>query len=105
VVGARPAVVHGGAYTLWRNPVRPHWPSDVLDDLLTYVLEGVRKPLADMVTDGARDAHPARLGQSLQSRRDVHAVTKYVVWLDDRVSEVDSAASASRAEGRASAII
>ena len=55
-------------YAVRVQRIDPHRPRDVLDALLTHILEGVREPVADMVTDGARDADAAWRRQPLQAR-------------------------------------
>src|SRR6516164_4066217 len=69
--------------------IDPHWPRDVLDLLFAHVLEGERKPLANVVADGARNADPARLSALLQPGSDVHSVTEDIVFLNDYVAKID----------------
>jgi hypothetical protein len=66
-----------------------HRPSDVLDALLAQILESVGQLVADLISHHPRDADPARLGEGLQTRRDIHAVAEDVVGLDDDVAEID----------------
>ena len=46
--------------------------------------------VADLIPSAARKAYPAWLGQALQPRRHIHAVTVDVVILDDDVADIDS---------------
>ena len=79
-----------------RPPVQDHAPSldrlgDVLDPLLAHRREGELEPLAQLLAHLAGDADPARLGQALQPRGDVHAVAVDVpVGLVDDVAQVDA---------------
>jgi hypothetical protein len=70
--------------------VDPNRPRDVLDALLPHVLEGIGKPVADMVADRARDADAARRRQRLQPHRDVDAVSINVAVVGDHVAEIDA---------------
>ena len=64
---------------------------DVLDALLAEILEcELFQSLADLVAHGARDADAAGLGEHFEPRRDVDAVAKDVVVLDDHVAEIDA---------------
>ena len=66
-----------------------HRARDVLERPFAEILEGQRQLVLHVVAHGARDADAARLGQRLESRGDVHAVTVNVVILDDDVAEID----------------
>jgi hypothetical protein len=48
-------------------------------DVLAHVLEGIWKPVANMLVDCARDADAARLRQCFQPCGDVHPVAEDVV--------------------------
>src|SRR5262249_5098106 len=74
------------------GPQRIHmqWPGDVLDALLSDVLERKGQPVPDLFIDGLRDADAVRLGQRLQPRGDVDAVAINVFGLGDNVSKVDA---------------
>jgi hypothetical protein len=72
------------------QPVNPHRTGDVLDLLLAHVLEGEVEPVSYLITDDPADADPARLGQGLQSRRDIHPIAEDVVLLDNHVAEIDA---------------
>src|SRR5437868_1200133 len=48
-----------------RNIVNPNWPLDVLQALLTHILENKIEPVAHVITDRAGDRDPARLGNAL----------------------------------------
>src|SRR5258708_34763435 len=62
------------------GPVQQHSPNvhrtrDVLDRLLAAVLVTQRELVSYLFVDGARDANAARVGETLQPRRDVDPVT------------------------------
>ena len=64
---------------------------DVLDVLLADILKrDVVEPVADLIAHGARDADAAGLGEHLETRRDVDAVAKNIVLLDDHVAQIDA---------------
>ena len=69
-------------------------PGDVLDAVLAQIGEADRKLLADMLAHRRADADLAGLGERLEPRRDVDAVAKDVVALDDHVAHVDADAKA-----------
>jgi hypothetical protein len=73
-----------------RKGERTHRPRDILDLLLTQIIEFDRKLVADLVVDSARDAKPARLTKRLQPRGDVHAVAENVARVDDDVTDIDA---------------
>jgi hypothetical protein len=74
----------------------------VLDILLAHVLKGVRDPVAEVVTNRARDADAAGRRQALQPRRDIDAVAIYVVAVGDDVAQIDPNAKAQAAQRTAS---
>ena len=64
---------------------------DVLDVLLADILKGdVVEPVVDLIAHGARDADAAGLGEHLETRRDVDAIAKNIVVLDDHVAQIDA---------------
>ena len=64
---------------------------DVLDALVAEILEfDVFQSLADLVAHGARNTDAAGLGEHFQAGRDIDAVAKDVVVLDDHVAEIDA---------------
>ncbi len=71
--------------------IDPHGPRDVLDLLLTPVLEGVRELVPDLLIDLPRDRDPPGLRQLLQPGRDIHAIPVHIaILLDHDVTEVDA---------------
>src|SRR6516164_8441531 len=70
--------------------IDPHRPRQVLDALLTPVLEWIGQLVSDLVVHDSRDADAARLGQSFQPCGDVNPVSKDVVFFDNYVAEVDA---------------
>jgi hypothetical protein len=63
---------------------------DVLDPVLAHRLEGKRELVADVIVDRARDADPARLGQTFQAGGDVDAVAQDVTVFDNDIAQVDA---------------
>jgi hypothetical protein len=57
-------------------------------------LEAQGELVLDLVVHVARDQDPARLGQGLEPRGNVHAVTKDIAALVDHVADVDADAEA-----------
>src|ERR1700737_3951850 len=72
------------------HPVGLDRPGNVLHRLRPKVLEAEAQLVKDLIAHHAADADPTRLGQSLQARSDVDAVTKNVVVVDDDVTDVDT---------------
>jgi hypothetical protein len=70
---------------------RPALAERCFDALLAHVLKGAIELVAHLIPDDPADADPARLGECLQSRRNIHSVAVNVaVALDDHVAEVDT---------------
>ena len=67
-----------------------HRARDVLDLLLTEIVETVGQLVLDLDADRRRDADTARLGERLEPCGDVDPVAVNVVVLDDDVAEVDA---------------
>ena len=79
------------------NPVRTHWPGDVLYLLLAHVLERVIEPVAHLIAHDPADADPAGLGQGFQARGDIHPIAEDIVLLSDHVAEIDADAEVDAA--------
>jgi hypothetical protein len=73
-----------------RDTERPDRTRDVLDDLLTEVLEAEAGEVANAVADTAAHADATRDGQGLEPCSHVHAVTEDVAVLDHDVTDVDA---------------
>ena len=74
---------------------------DVLDALVAEILElDVFQSLADLVAHRARNTDATGLGEHFQAGRDVDAVAKDVVVLDDDVAEIDADAELHPARRR-----
>ena len=73
-----------------RDTERPDGPRDVLDDLLSQVLEAEAGKVADAVADTAAHADATRVGQGLEPCSHVHAVTEDVAVLDHDVADIDA---------------
>ena len=54
---------------------------DILQTVLTDVLEGNLDDLANLIVDGLREANSSRLGQLFEANRNVHAGAVKVVRL------------------------
>ena len=64
--------------------------SDILDVLLTQIVERLGQLIPDLLTYCSRDADPTGLWQPFQSRRNIHAIAEDVVLLNDHIAEVDA---------------
>src|SRR5690349_12084026 len=67
-----------------------HGPSDVLDLLFACILEIKIKLIAHLISHGAADADPPGLRQSFETRRDIDAVAKNVLVINDDVADVQT---------------
>ena len=65
-------------------------PGDILQSLLARVLNLERHLIARVIEDCLRDADTAGFGNGLKPCRDVDAVPKDVMRLDDYVADVDA---------------
>src|SRR5258705_6681395 len=65
-------------------------PGDILQSLLARVLNLERHLIARVIEDCLRDADTAGFGNALKPCRDVDAVPKDVMRLDDYVADVDA---------------
>src|SRR5271167_2834741 len=68
----------------------PQRPRDVLDRLLSQVLEVKWHLVADLVAHGSGYADATRLGQLLEPCRHIDAVAMNVLALDDDVTKIDT---------------
>jgi hypothetical protein len=85
------ALWRGGCVWLKPDPKDADWTGDILDDLVAEILEcDVVQPVADLIAHRARDTDAARLGEHFEARRDVDAVAKDVVFLNDHVAQIDA---------------
>src|SRR4029077_10230976 len=67
-----------------------HRAGDVLDLLLTHVLERDGELVAHLVAHHPADADAAWFGQGFEARRDVDAIAEDVLLIDHDVAEVDA---------------
>ena len=58
--------------------------------MLAEIGEADGKLLADMLAHRGADTDPVRLRQSLEARRDIHAIAEDVAVLDDDVAHIDA---------------
>jgi hypothetical protein len=68
----------------------PHWPLDILELPFASILEGDIELAPYRPVRVIRDANPARLRQSLQTRCHIHAVAENVTSIDNDVSNIDA---------------
>jgi hypothetical protein len=78
------------------SDVSPDRLLDVLDLLRAEVGEGQRQNLLYLLIGSARDADAARLRQCLQTRRDVHTITKQITVLARRLGTISKSRPWSR---------
>ena len=78
---ARPIPDHG---------IGPYRTGDVLEALLAQIGELNPDLAPDMIVGRRRDADAARFCDALKPRRDIDAVSKDVVRLDNNVADVDA---------------
>ncbi len=71
------------------HAIDAHRAVDVLEPMLPGIFDPVGSPAVQVVVDGARDQHPARLAKPFQPGRDVDRVTEQVLPGDDHVTEID----------------
>src|SRR5207248_3146837 len=71
------------------NAVGAHRSSDVLEDLLTQIIEGEVEPAGGILLNTGRDTNPAWIGETLETGRDIHPVTKNIIALDNDIADVD----------------
>ena len=93
VAGAAPFApsVPGVASDFEPDPKDADRSSDVLDDLVTEILESdLVQSVTDLITDRARDTDAARFGERFEARRHVDAIAKNVVFLNDHVAQIDA---------------
>ena len=58
------------------DAVNTDWPRDVFDRLLTHVIETKTKLIAHLIVHDARNHDAAGIGQRLQPRRHIDAITE-----------------------------
>src|SRR5262249_10099503 len=71
------------------HEIGAHRPRNVLDILLSHILERIGELVPDLISDGARDTNTARLRQRLQPRGYIDAVAIDVSVVDDDSAEID----------------
>ena len=69
---------------------RSDWPRDVLQHLVADVLEAHRQLVADVIPYRPRNNDSAGLGQSFEAGRNIDAIAKDVIGLDNDIAEVDA---------------
>ena len=73
-----------------KHAVNSHRIGDVLDLAITEQLVAANQLVLYLLVNAARDVNLARIGNALETRSDVDAVTVDVVWFDDDVAEIDA---------------
>ena len=63
---------------------------DILQMVLTDVLEWNFDDLANLIVDGLRDANSSRLGQLFETNSNVHAGAVKVVLFGDHIAQIDA---------------
>src|SRR5204862_291813 len=66
------------------QPIDPHWSRDVLYALLAHVVEGVGRPIADLVVHCPGNADAAWLSDRFQTCRDIDPIAVNVFRLSER---------------------
>jgi hypothetical protein len=79
-----------GAAAACSEPVDPNGIGDVLECLLSEILEADVQPISYMIADCGRDGNATRRGNALDSGRNVDPVAVDVVFLNDNVAEIDT---------------
>ena len=72
------------------NSVDPHRPSNVFEALVTQILERKVKLTRSVFLNTGRNADPARISQTFEPSRHVHAVTKDVAVLNNDIADIDA---------------
>jgi hypothetical protein len=62
---------------------------DVFEFLLAHIPETDVELVLDVVEDGSGNANGARIGQLLESRRDIDAVAVNIIAIDNDVADID----------------
>ena len=70
--------------------IGPDRAGDVLEVLLAQIGELDPDLASDLIVGRRRDADAAGFGDALKSRRDVNAISKDVMGLDDYVADIDA---------------
>jgi hypothetical protein len=86
----------GAAHAAQHHAPGLHRLGDVLHPLPAHRREGKLQPLAQLLPDLARDAHPTWLRQALEASRHIDAIAVDVLALDDDVAGVDADAKRMR---------
>ncbi|HWZ72506.1 MAG TPA: hypothetical protein VN326_13665 [Casimicrobiaceae bacterium] len=68
----------------------PNGPGDVLDRLLTHIVEGEIELVAHLVAHDPADADSTGFGQGFKPRCDIDAIAENVPVLYDDVAEIDA---------------
>ncbi len=63
------------------------WSRDVLDLLRAEILESEAQFIEDLIAHDSAYANPAGFSQHFQARRDIDAITKDVIAIDDDVAD------------------
>jgi len=82
---------------LGQHAINPNWFGDVLDLVLAKILVAKIELLLDLVEYRSCESDATRLGKRLQTRRNIHAIAKQVIALDDYVAKIDTDAQSHAA--------
>src|SRR6185437_1682904 len=72
------------------NTVNADRARDVLDRLFAQALKAKAELVADLIVHNARNHDAARIGQRLQPRRYIDAVSENVITVEDNVAHIDA---------------
>jgi hypothetical protein len=72
------------------GPIDPYWSYNILQPLLTDILENHANLIAYLPKGVFGNANAARLSNTLQSGSNVHAVAKNITFLDDNVANMNA---------------
>ena len=64
--------------------------SDILDTMLAQIIECVVHPISQVIAHAAADAYPSRLGQSFETRGDIHAITENAAIFHHHIADIDA---------------
>ncbi len=72
------------------DSIGPDRARDVFEVLLAEIGEINADLASDMIVSRGRDTDAAGVGDAFKPRRNIHAVSKDVMWLDNYVADIDA---------------
>src|SRR5207253_9007475 len=82
-------LVRQGQRTAGPDPIDPHRPRDILELLLTCVLESDLQLALSVLLNPARHTDASRFSNTLKTRRHVHAFAEDVAAVDHDIPNID----------------